>query len=385
MNILFFQFGNFAEAYARLSAGGNETYRDQRRSVFHAVELAETHIVTFVQISSEKHDTALKHGLRSIGLEGYSHSRTKMVSLIEEIQPDIVICRTPYVPILSELKRRRIRTFPCFGDHFSNATLRQRLSSFRRARVLKGPHISCVSNHNLNASRSMVTVLGIPADKVIPRDWTPMVPDDRVKESVIAPKAPKGFFAGTLREDKGVGDILAAMQTLHARGISFSVTFAGGGDVEYWVGKAEEMGLGDLVDFVGFVPNEEVRGRMHESDVVLVPTQHGYAEGLPNTLIEGLASRSPVVISDHPVFANRLKDERDCMMFPAGEGAALAEKIARLCADDALYARLSAAAGETLQSLHFGVEWTEMIDMFVADPENRSGWVEAHSLAAMAE
>ena len=37
----------------------------------------------------------------------------------------------------------------------------------------------------------------------------------------------------------------------------------------------------------------------------------------------------------------------------------------------------------TLDKLRFGVEWTEMIDMFIADPEDRTGWVERNSLAAM--
>ena len=383
MNILFFQFGNFSEAYQRLSSGGVETYRDQRRSVEHAAGLAARHSVTVVALRTEPHDLRLAPGLRSIGLPEFEQSRQELTALLDDVAPDVVICRTPHLGMLRELKRRGIRTFPCLADNFSKDTLRQRLSAFRFTRAMRGPHISCVSNHSLRASQSLERVLGIPAERIVPRDWSPMQAHAEVKTGVRDPLRPAAFYAGAIIEAKGVGDVLDAIRRLEDRGISLSVTFAGAGDVDRWRARAEAQGVGDRARFVGMLPNQQVREGMRESDMVFVPSHHDYAEGLPNTLIEGLASRSPVVVSDHPVFADRLENGRDCLMFPARDAQALAACVARLCADADLYVRLSGNAQATLDKLRFGVEWTEMIDMFIADPEDRTGWVERNSLAAM--
>lgn len=119
---------------------------------------------------------------------------------------------------------------------------------------------------------------------------------------------------------------------------------------------------------------------MRESDIVVVPSRHDYPEGLPNTLCEGLASRTPVVISDHPAFASRLTDRRDCLIFAAGNAAALAGRIAELADDQALYAALSLNAPKAYASLYFGIEWTRLVGTFIADPANATGWVEQNSL-----
>lgn len=384
MNILFFQFGNFAEAHERLKSGGKETYREQRRSVEHAAGLAEQHSVTIVALCTEPHDTRLADRLRSIGLAEFKQSRQVLRALLDDIRPDVVICRTPHPVMLGELKRRGIRTFPCLADNISKDGLKQRLFAFRLGRVMRGRHISCVSNHSLKASRSLEQVLGIPADHIVPWDWIPMEADPAPKNAVHDPARPTAFYAGLMIEAKGVGDILNAIRILRDDGKSLSVTFAGPGDLDTWKDRARTLGVADQADFVGLLPHDQVRARMRNSDIVLVPSRHDYAEGLPNTLVEGLASRSPVVTSDHPAFVDRLTPERDCLIIPAGDGAALAANIARLCDNAELYKQLSNNAQAVLDGLHFGVEWTEMIDMFIADPENRTGWVQRNSLAARA-
>lgn len=143
------------------------------------------------------------------------------------------------------------------------------------------------------------------------------------------------------------------------------------------------MEVSAAASFIGTIPNEEVRRRMQQHDFVIVPSRHSYAEGLPNTICEGLASRSPLIVSDHPAFAGRLKPDRECAAFSASDPEALADCVARLCADQALYAALSANAPEALAGLHVGVEWRELMTMFLRDPRNSSGWVARHSLKAL--
>jgi hypothetical protein len=46
-------------------------------------------------------------------------------------------------------------------------------------------------------------------------------------------------------------------------------------------------------------------------------------------------------------------------------------------------ARLSAAAPAALERLYIGLEWPDLVTRFLTDPENRTDWVKAHSLAGL--
>lgn len=122
---------------------------------------------------------------------------------------------------------------------------------------------------------------------------------------------------------------------------------------------------------------------MREHDVVIVPSRHGYAEGLPNTIYEGLASRSPLIISDHPAFRGRLAPEAECLVFEAEAPGALAAQLARLADDPVLYAALSEASERAVGGLYVGMEWEALITAFLADPEDKDGWVRENSLAGL--
>ncbi len=122
---------------------------------------------------------------------------------------------------------------------------------------------------------------------------------------------------------------------------------------------------------------------MAKHDIVVVPSRHEYPEGLPNTIYEGLASRSPLIISDHPAYVNRFTDREDCLIFSAADSSDLAEKIESLMCDVALYNKLSKNSLNSLDSLYIGIEWTVLIGFFLGDPRNQTGWVQGNSLGKL--
>ena len=187
-----------------------------------------------------------------------------------------------------------------------------------------------------------------------------------------------------LSKEKGVGDCLEAVRLVRDRGRDFVMSFAGPGDVADWTARARALGVADAVRFLGVVSHEEVRERMRAHDFVIVPSRHSYAEGLPNTIYEGLASRSALLMSDHPAFAGRLVPEQQCLVFAASDPGSLADAIVRLCEDSDLYSRLSENAEAALADLYVGVEWIDLVNMFLHDPRDETHWVAAHSLAGCA-
>lgn len=381
--LLIVQTGDFGAAWARMAQGAPETYRDQHASLRFVAGLTRDFDVTTLAICARPHDEALAPGLRAIGISRAKLDRGQIAALMDQLTPARLIMRSPFAPFLAEAYRRRIPTLPCFADIFAVRGLRGRWRAWRLARLLKGPHVPGVANHSLNASQSVVTVLGLPPTRVIPWDWSRIRPETGAKTAMADSARPRCFYAGALTEAKGLGDCLDALAILHGQGIQARLSVAGSGDPQPWAARAAAQGLSDAVDLLGILPNAQVRAGMAAHDLVIVPSRPEYPEGLPNTIYEGLASRSPLVLSDHPAFRGRIRDGVGGLVFRAGDPAALAAAIRRPCTDPALYGQLSAGTEAALSDLHVGLEWADLVRSFLDDPQDRTGWVGRNSLAAL--
>ena len=384
MRLLFFQYGDFGAAFRRFQAGEPETYRDQRRSVDYVAGLAPDRTVTVVSICNRPHREDLAPGLISVGISrAEAFSRAPLVRLLEQLDPEMIITRTPNRLLLIWATRRGIPTLPAFADTFANNRIRRAFHNLQLRLALRSPAIPCVANHSLNASLSVVRTLGYPAAKVVPWDWSRLTPRSTAK-SWPGQRPWRAFYAGPLSEDKGVGDCLDALQLLKDRGTPLALDCAGAGDVAAWTARAAARGIADEARFLGMIPNTEVRQRMIDADLVLVPSRHGYSEGLPNTIYEALAARTPLLVSDHPAFTGRLQPDRDGLIFRASDPASLAAAVERLMAGSDMYERLSHEAGTAQDRLYIGMEWTRLIETFLSDPGNTTGWVAENSLARVA-
>ncbi len=383
MNILIFQYGNYSEAYERFQSGGSATYRDQKESVELVASIARTHQVTVVAISTKSHDIQLTDSLRSIGLLFDDLSGPELTKILHETAPDRIICRTPDWRIFAAVARRKIATLPYFADVFQSNGLRGWYRSRRLRHLLKGAHIPCICNHSRNASLSVHNVLGIAKRRIVP--W-----DRRVIESDMPPKQspdagnPFGlFYAGVLNVQKGIDDVLTALGILQDQGVNVTLSLASRTDPADWQTRADSLGVAARVTFLGALPNESIVEAMRAHDAILVPSQHQYPEGLPNTLREALASRTPLVASDHPAFAGRLVPDRDCLFFRGSDPAALAQTIHRLMQTPGLYEKLSANAAAALQRLPYGLYWDDLWQHFLEAPDQNASWVKENSLAAL--
>jgi len=380
MSLLFIQHGDYAEAYTRFAAGGVETYRDQKKSVDFVSDLAADQPVTTIALGDTDDLAELAPNLRAGSLARATLSRQKIAELFDTIAPTHVILRSPHLGILHEATRRGCKVLPSFADIFHRGGPRQRWRNFRLRRALAHPAIPCVANHSLNASQSLASAVGVPLGRIVPWDWSRIPAAEPAKTSVADRDAPTAFYAGVLSEAKGVGDILEALRLCRDQGHKVSVTFAGRGDQAAWEQRADQLGVADQIRFVGLIPNTEVRNQMRAHDMVIVPSRHSYPEGLPNTIYEALASRSALVLSDHPAFAGRLAHDSQCLTFKAQDPRDLARCLSRLCTDDALYTALSQNADAAADGLYVGLDWCDLVTQFLADPDNHTGWVTRHSL-----
>ncbi|MEM9739555.1 MAG: glycosyltransferase family 4 protein [Pseudomonadota bacterium] len=381
--VFFVQNGDFAEAFAAFARGEAETYRDQKRSVDYVNRLALENEVSTLTLGTQRHEVELARNLFAYGLPREDCDRAAVRHLFNRIRPSHLVLRTPHRVFLQEAAKRDTFVLPVFADLFSGRGCRARYNHLRLRHALLNCSIPCISNHSLNASNSVVSALGVKPDLVVPWDWRRVPVEDHPKRCVKDRQSPTLFFAGALLKEKGIGDCLSAVARLRRSGLDWRFTVAGHDGDDTWRRRADALGISNAVTFLGRVPNARVRQEMRAHDFVIVPSHHSYPEGLPNTIYEALASRSVLVISDHPAFAGRLKPDRDCLVFLAGEEAALADCLTRAAQTPALYERISENAREAHDSLYVGMEWTALIDRFLQDPGDVTGWVKANALSRL--
>lgn len=381
--LVIFQHGNFPAGWERWVAGGVETYRDQHRTTEFIASLADQMNVSVVASAEKEEEFQLSQSLQALCGPRSALTRERVSGIFDEVKPEYVVCRYSNLDVFRECRKRNIPCLPSLADIFSNSRVRETIYNFRLRHAFLNEIIPCVSNHSLNASKSLATTLRIPKSKIVPWDWSRVPVNETPKSSASEDGSLKVFYAGKLIEEKGVGDCLGALARLMDSGVSVSMTFVGPGNETEWIARAEALGVADRANFLGRISNSEVHQLMRSHDAVIVPSRHAYPEGLPNAIYECLASRTPLIISDHPAFRGRLKPDNQCLVFEAGNVQALAGTLQRLLTDSALYGQLSANSLQGLDGLYIGMEWTRLVTTFLDDPRNRTGWVQTNSLAAL--
>ncbi len=155
----------------------------------------------------------------------------------------------------------------------------------------------CVSEY----IRDSLLERGFPADKLlVHRYGVELGPEDRSEgQDERAGEGGPVLFAGRFVEKKGASVLLEAVRRLDPA-IRPPVVVAGDGPM----GDALKRIAGPLgnVEFVGWLPNVELRRRMRGALAVCVPSlaaADGDAEGLPNVVLEAMAEGVPVVASLH--------------------------------------------------------------------------------------
>lgn len=382
-SLLFVQYGDYAQAYDNLMSGGAETYRDQHASVNAVAGFAPEARVTTLAFVDNHYERELAPNLWAVGINRSKFDNHAIRQLLDRTKPSHIILRTPDIGVLHEAARRHIWILPTFADIFGSGGLRTKQHNFMLRRRLAASYAPCFANHSLNASRSMHYALKLPSDRIVPWDWaklTPVEPHKAGPGDVIKPTV---FFAGMMEPSKGVGDCIDAVAILKTYGLDVQISFAGPGDLSRWQSQAAELGIADQVHFLGTIATERVRHEMHRHDYVIVPSRHEYPEGLPNTIYEGLASRSVLLLSNHPAFLGRLRNDEECLMFEASNPKSLADCLMRVHNDTDLYVRLSKNSAAAHDALYVGMAWTDMVQKFVEDPENATHWVTPYTLAAL--
>lgn len=107
------------------------------------------------------------------------------------------------------------------------------------------------------------------------------------------------LFVGRIVENKGVFDLLEIASRFKKQNLTdIHFHFCGTGPDEATLKeKILSEGLSESCHFHGYCLQDQLKERLGQSHIVVVPTQRTFIEGTPNTLVEGVLSGRPVVTS----------------------------------------------------------------------------------------
>jgi glycosyltransferase involved in cell wall biosynthesis len=160
---------------------------------------------------------------------------------------------------------------------------------------------------------------------------------------------------GQFKPRKGLAELVAACRALRDEGVDFACRIVGDGPERATLADAiRTFDLTDVVELRGARPHDEVLQEYEEATVFALPCvegANGDVDGIPNVLIEAMASSLPVVSSDLPAIRELVTSGENGILVAPGDVAALAGALRRLFAEPDLRAALGEAGRRTVGSM----------------------------------
>ncbi len=163
-------------------------------------------------------------------------------------------------------------------------------------------------------------------------DASVLRPDPSIKKTVDI------VFCGRIVPNKGLKELLKAVALLPAATL---LVIGDGSELRHCRRQAQALGIADRVRFAGWLPAQEDVVAAIQSGKIFV--MNSRSEGGPRVALEAMACGMPLIATRVGVMPDVLEDGVNGLM-TTGSSGDLAQKIRTLLQDDALRARLGAAA-----------------------------------------
>src|SRR5438067_562014 len=143
--------------------------------------------------------------------------------------------------------------------------------------------------------------------------------------------------AGRLIEKKGLPVTLRAFAIFLGKYANATLTIAGEGPLLGELQKlARELRIERSVSFAGFISQEQLGETYYRSHIFLHPSQTGHdgnQEGIPNSILEAMATGLPVFATQHGGIPEAIENDANGVLVPDGDHKALAQALLNAAAD----------------------------------------------------
>lgn len=139
------------------------------------------------------------------------------------------------------------------------------------------------------------------------------------------------MMVGRMVEKKGFKYALNALFQLIEEGHKLHLDLYGEGTLDASLKQqVQRMGLQQAVTFHGYTPNNDIKEALSHHHVLLAPSitaRDGDEEGLPNTILEAMASGTLVIASDHAAISEVILPDETGLLTPEKDAPTIAAAI----------------------------------------------------------
>jgi colanic acid/amylovoran biosynthesis glycosyltransferase len=222
----------------------------------------------------------------------------------------------------------------------------------RTRRMVEKATLLLVRSESLAAR---LAALGAPPEKIrLHRTGVPIEDIHFTQRSAPADGEWRCVQACRLIAKKGLVTSLRAFAEFHRELPRATFVIAGEGpQLQDLQSLAHSLGLADCVSFPGFLPQQKLRALYAQSHLFLHPSElgaDGDQEGVPNAMLEAMASGMPVVATLHGGIPEAVQNGISGLLTAERDAPALAQSLLTLARDPARYAAMSAAASDRVRS-----------------------------------
>ena len=214
---------------------------------------------------------------------------------------------------------------------------------FRNADV-----IMCQSNVWKQDYQSLTA---LPQDRfVVIKNW---LDAGRYLELPVSDKstAPLRFaYLAWVERDKGIYELIDAVRDNKAdlNGVVFDIC-GNGAELDAVKLLVQDYGIAEYFEFAGWVGKDEKLEVLRTAACFVLPS---YFEGLPNALLEAMASGCAVIATTVGAIPDVVEHERNGLLVPPKDAVQLGGAIVRYAKDDSLRAAVSLEARQTIINQH---------------------------------
>src|SRR5436309_6142624 len=208
-----------------------------------------------------------------------------------------------------------------------------RSESLRRAVI----HLGC------DEKKIEIQRTGIPLEEFLFRE----------RNFVAAATERRFLQAGRLIEKKGLPVTLRAFAVFLERHPNANLTIAGEGPLlSQLQNLARDLNIDGRVSFTGFISQEQLRKIYYASHIFLHPSQTGHdgnQEGIPNSILEAMASGLPVFATRHGGIPEAIENGVSGVLVPERDHEKLAAALLDAARDPGFLSRIARNGAEIVR------------------------------------
>ena len=252
------------------------------------------------------------------------------------------------LPLIRAWKNPSIVSF-----HGADVMVDMNKSAYREATLQMLDAVKLVLVRSESLGRAIVD-LGCDPEKVeIQRTGIPL--EEFAFRDRAVPKNGEWRFvqAGRLIEKKGLPVTLRAFEVFVRQYPNATLTIAGEGPL---LGELEtlarELKIAERVSFIGFVSQERLREIYYRSHIFLHPSQtgrDGNQEGIPNSMLEAMATGLPVFATEHGGIPEAIESGVSGVLVRERDEFALVETLLDVVRDPGFLSRIAQSGTEAVR------------------------------------